>query len=666
MASLAVYTGSANSIRSGYPEARMLLSLSALLAGAAHARDYTCGGGEDFADLNLAFAALAGAAGPNTLDIVRDDCIPAAVEEVVSVDVDVICNIGGGCELPPLRVTGGDHFGLSGVTFVSTAEFAMDESDDNRDLFPGYDSVYASLYIDSTELVVHDSVFESPSASFGGIVAIDCDTTLDNVSVTYPSGHALKLYADDLDIELSLTSVHILGAGDSAILVLDGGDGYGRGAVTSLSVSGSDFTGNSAYYGSDMEVFVTGGVSVTNTQFVDSVAYALAAPVELFAGSVWLEEVSFSGNYGGGMSTFFVGANTVTAREVSASGVAPAPYVAYVTALTSSEISDSRFAMDGQFYVTGGPAEFRGNTFLMAADAAADSGIRLDTSSADFTQNFFCGSGAIANEYGLVSGPTELYFEENIFNGLSLLGPLVDTRSDDDVTVSATGASFFDNTIVNVSASNLVAGDVAAFVFVNNLVVDSAATFDSASWRGGITADYNAWTFTDGSSYAAPDGWGAHDLLGEAPLFVESYDAGSCPSLPALQPESPMIDRGSPSRYSGDGSRSDIGAVDFGDEEDWGGEPWDDTGASGDEDDTAGGADRDGDGWNDNEDCAPTKPAIHPKAVDVPDDGIDQDCDGVEASTSYTGGCGCDADAHRPSVVALLGLTLVALRKRRR
>lgn len=630
-----------------------------LFAGVATARDYTCPG--DFADLNEAFGTLSGAAGPNTLAIDDATCIPRELDDVVLVNVDVTCNVGGGCDLPPLRVSGGGHFGVSGVSFSATEEFEFDTYDDNSDLFPGYDAVYASLYVDSAELVVHNTAFRSVEDSFGGLVAVDCETTLDHVGFFSPSGHAMKLYADELDVAFSLTNVEVTGAGDSAIRALDSDDGHGAGRITTLSITDSAFTQNSAYYGADLEVFTDGAIVVDHTTFTSTDNYGEGAPVELFGRSVSLTDVTFDDTYGGLVGTFFAGAANVDVTRLTVTRPPASPYLAYLTALLATSIDSSHVGVDGLFYVTGGPAEFTDNTFLLAAGAAASSGIRLDTTSASFSRNFFCGSGPVATEYGLVSGPTELYFEENVFNGLDLLGPLVDTRDDDDVSSSPQGVSFFDNTIVAVSAANLVAGDVAAFVFVNNLVVDSAASFDSSSWRGGVTADYNAWSFGDDTTVTSPDGWGTHDLLGEEPRFVASYDPTACPSLPALSADSPMINRGSPSRTSGDGSRSDIGAVDFGDESGWDSGLWEDTGDS---DDTAGGSDRDGDGWVDADDCAPSKPAIHPGAEDVPDDGVDQDCDGVEASTAYTGGCGCDSGAGKPAIVGFLGLTLLVLRKR--
>jgi len=80
--------------------------------------------------------------------------------------------------------------------------------------------------------------------------------------------------------------------------------------------------------------------------------------------------------------------------------------------------------------------------------------------------------------------------------------------------------------------------------------------------------------------------------------------------------------------------------------------------------------DQDQDGYDayqeaaDGDDCDDLDPAIHPRVEDIPNDGIDQNCDGVVAATWITGGVGCQTVPVGSRWLILIGLVL-AVRTRR-
>jgi hypothetical protein len=148
-------------------------------------------------------------------------------------------------------------------------------------------------------------------------------------------------------------------------------------------------------------------------------------------------------------------------------------------------------------------------------------------------------------------------------------------------------------------------------------------------------------------------------------------------------------------RTDPDGSTIDLGAIPAGSSEPdigWHGDDTGDTGDTGDSGDTgdtgdtgdsgetgdSGGGetgdsavdsadptdlDPDGDGYT-SDDCDPTDGAIHPGADETPEDGVDQDCDGVDGQIVLGGGaCGCAGVAGAPAALGLLAA--LALRRRR-
>ena len=173
--------------------------------------------------------------------------------------------------------------------------------------------------------------------------------------------------------------------------------------------------------------------------------------------------------------------------------------------------------------------------------------------------------------------------------------------------VPVTNNTFYAN---SAALTPSVLSDGSLTPVINNLIVhhpSGTVALDSTSGTPIQPIQYNAfWENLGGNTTYPLD---PSNIEGLDPLLV-GYVAGSCdPS--GLRPlvGSPIIDAGDPTITDTDGSNSDIGAF---------GGP--DGMAS------AEGMDQDGDGFDIDQDCDDTDPAVYPGAVEVCD-GVDQDCD---------------------------------------
>lgn len=504
-------------------------------------------------------------------------------------------------------------------------------------------------------LTTVDSVFEDNQGSDGGAIYHYAYTTWTDQgsrfagNVAAGSGGAVSAYYDNL-------------------LVLDGSRftgnsaGYYGGAIgtwnlTDLQVTGAEFTGNSApttgggavfYYPTDTSLGVLdlGGSTFTENSAVDG-------------GAVWT----------GWVGDAWIHDNAFTSNVATNSGGAVLVYVADQVRVEGNLLCTNQAWWGGGVSVQWSNVDsWSRNRFVENAAAEGGGVHRYASYAGSLRWNTWVGN--VASAWG---------------GGYDAVWAYADFR--DNVVVDSEGGSG----VYTEESWSAAYSTLAYDGFSGNQPVDAAGYFAIVADAGHVQTD--------------------------DPGFVRWTADGDCADDDLrLRGASPFKDAGDPASLDLDGTRADQGAYGGPDqaEEDRDGDgvtttrDCDDTdplvlpGATevcdgvdqdcnGVRDDGASDVatwylDEDGDGWGDEPvtgceapdgavdragDCDDSDPWVHPEASDLPGDGMDADCDGVDNQQVYppaiepeSGGCGCGTGGPpAPGGLLALGLALVLRRR---
>ncbi len=411
-----------------------------------------------------------------------------------------------------------------------------------------------------------------------------------------------------------------------------GGAIYGDSAV-SIELTDCIVSVNSAAEAGAIRLSSTDGVFVRTQFTANSTDNGDGGAVWVSDADLTLEDCTFTDNlgdnghggavYASGTSDLVVIGGSFTGNDADGDGgaIAHVPAGTRTLSITSAVFQNNIADLNANNAGSGGGVFADGVTTVTVLDTRFDANIAengggLDVAGAStYTvgRTEFCANDSASDGGGLRLTDTSGSVSGRIHNSL-----FADNICGDDgggIHVDDSDGEFRNN---NLIANNCPGGghvgdglytlDNATSVTFEGNVVAHHVGQGVNEFQGTVSADYNLW-FDNGVDTVSTT-VGANAQFGD-PDFLAFTNNGVCDDDYAPMIGSLLIDNGNPGAAFADvdGSANDIGI--FGGPD-------------------AALYDSDGDGDLDDTDCAPLDPTIFTGAVEIPGDGVDQDCDGFE------------------------------------
>lgn len=558
--------------------------------------------------------------GPDEI-VVSASYVPADKAVDVGDQTITFAGAAGRYEIEPL-------FGQGATLDIRDAAFTVT---DDWSGSPFARTTPCSLCVRLGSVNLSDVTFES--AKGYGIIIVDTDMFASGLSMSDGrDGHALASLALTESVILEVSEATFYQNVGGAVK-LYGDYGYEVDATFNLV----DFVSNVSDEGATIYAR-NANISVVNGEQSGNVARS-TSPLDFEGTSATFDGVEFDGNSGleGNLIKANLASSDVSFLGGTVHNGAGSFGDAFVFGGGKLSFVDVDWTPQGVLQVNESMLNISGGTWTVGGEyPGIIYGVDSDIS---WRGSTICGVGVNALEFkGILRGNGgALRFENNVVQ--SVISNTDGLIRGGGLSGEGNGPSIemYDNTIVGTRTTSLIDGEATYLSFVNNIVMNSIGSFGMAAWPSVSQGEFNIYydSTPESTGAAFPAGWSENDLIGVDPKFLSTFDPSICGDDPLLRTGSPAIDAGSPDRTDDYGvGASDIGAFDGGNGEDVDdtGEP-SDTGANPNENDD------DGDGTPNAADCAPLNSHIHPNAVDINNDGIDQNCNGSDADLSYGGGC---------------------------